>query len=74
MSKNQTRSALEPVYHGPYKVVSVIGPDIQVINPIRGLRVIYLNNCKIQRGSGVVELPYAEVTDGQPNKSVETTI
>ena len=36
--------------------------------------MIHLNNCKIQRRSGVVELPYAEITDGQPNKSVETVI
>ena len=28
----------------------------------------------IQRRSGVVELPYADVTDGQLNESVETVI
>ena len=62
------------MYHGPYEVVSIMGADIQVRDPVRGLRVIHLNNCKIQRRSGVAELPHAEVTDGKPNESVETVI
>ena len=62
------------MYHGPYEVVSVMVTDIQVRDLIRCLRVIHLNNCMIQRRSGVVELPYADVTDGQPNESVETVI
>ena len=37
----RNQSALEPVYHGPYEVVSVMGPDIQVRDPIIGLRVIH---------------------------------
>ena len=72
--KNQTQSALDPVYHCSYEVVSVIGPDIWVKDPVRGLRVIHLNNYNFQRRSGVVELPYAEVPDGQPNGSVATVI
>ena len=52
-------TSLDPVYYGPFEVVRVMRPNLQIRDPRRGLRVVHLNNVRVKRQSQIVELPPA---------------
>ena len=59
MVKDHKReTSLHPLYYGTF-VVRVMRPNVQIRDNRRGLRVIHLNNCRVLKHSGIVELPPA---------------
>ena len=54
---HKRKTALDPLFIGPFEVVAIKGHTIQICDPRRGIRTIHLNNCCLHKQSQVVILP-----------------
>ena len=53
-------TALDPLFIGPYKVMSVNGHTVAIRDPRRGIRSIHMNNCCQTKCGDIVLLPSAD--------------
>ena len=60
IKNNRRLDSLDPLYHGPYEIVRVIRPNVQIRDHRRGLRVVHINNCPLQKPTEIILLPPAE--------------
>ena len=57
------KTALDPLFIGPFEVVAIKEHTVQIRDPRRGIRTIHLNNCRLHKQSQVVILPAADGAD-----------
>ena len=60
---HKRKTALDPLFIGPFEVVAVKGHTVQIRDPRRGIRTIHLNNCRLHKQSQVFILQTADGAD-----------
>ena len=53
---HKQKTALYPLFIGPFQVVAIKGHTVQICDPQRGIRTMHLNNCRLHKQSQMVIL------------------
>ena len=74
IKNNRRLDSLDPLYHGPYEIVRVRRLNVQIRDHRRGLRVVHINNCRLQKPTETIMLPPAAelvTVPGEHNELLE---